>query len=1204
MDVGHAAPLLGAGRFEVRGTLGAGGAGVVYRAFDRQLQREVALKLLRQASGRDLYRFKREFRALADIVHPNLVTLHELHAVDGDWYFTMELVEGVSFIDWTRPSDASGVRPRADIVIATLEVARLRAALAQLADALVALHDAGKLHRDLKPSNVLVTGAGRLTLLDFGLVTGLAEGNPDKLAVGTPLYMSPEQAADQPLGAASDWYAVGAMLYEALTGRRPFEGTHDQVMVRKQTEQPPHPVQLAPDVPADLARLAMALLQPSPTARPTGLAILERLGAQPSRRTREVSRAMPSSFVGRTRELDELASAFAESRRHGVTVLVRGRSGIGKSSLVRRFVRGLGSAVFVLEGRCFEREAVPFKMLDGLVDTLTAAIMKLSPDELAAVTPRELGSLVRLFPVLRRVARFAELAAQSPPPADLQELRRRAFQALRLVLVRLARIRPLVVFIDDAHWGDTDSAVVLADLIQSAERAMLVIVAHRPEDYLGVVAQLRRPRGVGARRGELRELEISALSDADASSLFGQLAGDLERTSAVVAAAAGNPLVLTEMARATALPEGTGIEELVRARVRELPPEAQAMLAVSSIAARPLPVAIAAHAAGLIGGHDEASQLSNERLATLRQVGDEMILHPAHDFVRAAVVAGLDLEARAGWHEALARAFEDVQGPDQLDSQAVVEHWLAAGHPANAAHHAVAAAQRAEEALAFHRAAELYQIALTFGPWDASGQRDLMRRKAQALTCAGNLDEAAQVYGHAAQLLADDEAIDLERLRVEALIRRGRLDEALPAAERLLAQVGLRIPLDGRTSRTRLATRWMQMKLRGLEFVEREAHSVPDSELLVVDVLYSIASGLAFADPALGRVVQFELVRTALAAGEPIRVCLALAQELCYAAAAGSRNRTAVEAVGARLLAVAHRTGHPHVVGFAETAIGLAAHMSGRWQEARLTLERGLDALREHGAGVRWEIDVAETYWLVTLFYLGEWRELARLAQLLLRDAIDRGDVVAQQGLRTGRCNLAWLVLDRPAEARAQLVAAEQTIGPGFYVPHAYLVIALVNLELYEGKPAEAGRRLAAAWPNFERLGLLRSQQLRVELAMLRARIALADGTRPLDERLRTARAVADELAKEGAVWATGLSLLIRAASSPIEPAITLLLAAEEPLVAAGMMGYLQVARLRRGLLEGGAGGVARAAAARDQLRDLGAVEPHAFAALLVPWPT
>src|SRR6267378_5385068 len=131
MEVGLAAPVFGGGRFELRGTLGAGGAGVVYRAFDHQLQREVALKLLRRASGRDLYRFKREFRALADIVHPNLVTLHELHAAGGDWYFTMELVEGVSFLDWVRPARAQvgPTRTRADIAATPLDEMRLRGVL-------------------------------------------------------------------------------------------------------------------------------------------------------------------------------------------------------------------------------------------------------------------------------------------------------------------------------------------------------------------------------------------------------------------------------------------------------------------------------------------------------------------------------------------------------------------------------------------------------------------------------------------------------------------------------------------------------------------------------------------------------------------------------------------------------------------------------------------------------------------------------------------------------------------------------------------------------------------------------------------------------------------------------------------------------------------------------------------------------------------
>lgn len=1209
MDVGHAAPMpmFGAGRFEVRGTLGAGGAGVVYRAFDRQLQREVALKLLRQASGRDLYRFKKEFRALADIAHPNLVALHELHAADGDWYFTMELVEGVSFIDWVRPSPQGGPsRGRQDIIAAPVDLARLHGALVQLVDALIALHRAGKLHRDLKPSNVLVTQTGRLALLDFGLVSSVAEGDPERLAVGTPVYMSPEQAADQPLSEASDWYSVGAMLYESLLGRRPFEGDSEQVMTRKQTEQPPSPRQLDSGVPVELSRLCMLLLQPAPSARPSGMAILETLGAAPSEITRTIGRSYPPAmFVGRGAETEVLRRALGDARRGGVALLVRGRSGIGKTTLIRRFLRGLGESVFVLEGRCYEREAVPFKMLDGVVDSLTGAIVGLPLLVAEQLAPRDIGSLVRLFPVLRRVPKFAELAAQATVPQDPQEMRRRGFAALRALLARLARMRPLVIFVDDAHWGDADSAVFLAELIHGAEPGTLIIVAHRPEDYLGVVAQVRRPPAGHPRRGEVRELEIVPLSEAEATQLVTQLAGGTGRAPEVVAASAGNPLVLTELARAPELTPGLRIEDLVRERALKLSPDAQAMLAVSSIAARPLPVEIAAHAAGVIGGHDEATQLSVERLATLRQVGDQMILHPAHDHVRNAVLASLDAESRAGWHEALAQAFETVQGPEQLDSQAVVEHWLAAGHPANAAHHAVSAALRVEEAFAFHRAAELYEIALAYGPWDTAGQRDLLRRKAHALQCAGQLDEAAAVYAHASQLLADGDAIDLERLHVEVLLRRGRLDEALPAAERLLAKVGIRIPLAARASRTRLATQWLQVKLRGLDYVERDASAIPAQQLLTIDVLYSISSSLAFSDPALGRVVQSELVRAALDAGEPVRVCLALAQEVCYAAAGGSRNRAVVEAVAARLKTVALRIAYPHIIGLADTAMGIAAHMNGRWADARGHLEAGLATLRDHGAGVRWEIDIGDTFWLATLFYLGEWREMARLTQALLREASDRGDVVAQLGLRTGRCNYAWLLANRPDEAQVQLALATQTLGAGFHLPHVQVIVAQVNLDLYTGAAAAAAHRLAEAWPSIEQIGVLRLQQPRIELQLLRARALFGDATQP--DRLRAVRTIADDMLKEGAVWASGLGHLLRAAvaawNGDGDAALGELVLAEEHLVAAGMLGLLQIARRRRGGLEGGAGGIARAEAARDALRDLGAVDPDRVAAHMLPWP-
>jgi len=1203
-------PVLGAGRFEVRGTLGVGGAGTVYRAFDRQLQREVALKLLRQASGRDLYRFKREFRALADIVHPNLVALHEMHATGGDWYFTMELVEGVSFIDWVRPGKISGpARPRSDIAEAALDERRLRGSLVQLVDALLALHRAGKLHRDLKPSNVLVTKTGRLALLDFGLVVGVAEGNPDRLAVGTPVYMSPEQASDQTLDESSDWYSVGAMVYEALTARRPFEGESEQVMTRKQTESPRRPQQIATNVPQDLSDICMGLLRPRANTRPTGAAILDVLGAKPSPTTRSISRSYPpSAFVGRSNEIEVLRGALADARRNGVTVLVRGKSGIGKSTLVRRFTRGIGEGAFVVEGRCFEREAVPFKMLDGVVDSLTAVIMGLLPAEIDAIAPRELGSLVRMFPVLRRVSRFTDLAGKSPAPVDPQELRRRGFRALKSVFARLARLRSLVIFVDDAHWGDVDSALFIADLLHSSEPGVLVIIAHRPEDYLGIVAQLKRPPGGNARRGDVRDLEVTALSDDDAAMLVMQLAPqDSIRAETVLAAAAGNPLVLTEMARAESLAQGAKIEDVVRTKMGRLPPDVQSLLAVTSIAARPLAVEIAAHAAGVVGGLDEAAQLVTERLATLREVDGATILHPAHDYVRAAVLASLDTETKAGWHEALARAFEAVQGEAELDSQAVVEHWLAAGHPANAAHHAVGAALQAEDHFAFRRAAELYQIALTFGPWDASGQRDLLRRKAHALVCAGQLDEAAEVYEYAAQLLVDDESIDLERLRVEALLRRGRLDEALPAAEKLLAQIGLRIPLGGRASRTRLATQWVAMKLRGLDYVERDVADIPPADLLVIDVLYSITSGLAFADPALGRVVQSQLMRAALDAGEPVRVCLALAQEVCYAAAAGSRNRVVVEAVGKRLVSIATRLGHRELLGFADTAIGIASFQSGRWRDARGHLESGLATLRDHGAGVRWEIDIGDTFWLGSLFYLGEWNEMARMTHMLLRDAIDRADVVAQQGLRSGRCTFAWLLLDRADEARTQLDIAEKSLGDGFHLPHVSAATAAANIALYQHRATDAARYLDDAWPQIEKLGCLRMQELRVELALLRARIALADTAHPVDDRARLARGIAEDLIKEGAGWAAGLGHMLRAAAYAWTGAPSVarveLLAAEEQLVGTGMMGFLHIVRLRRGRIEGGAVGTARAEAARDFLKDLGAIDPDAMAWHLLPWP-
>ena len=159
-----------------------------------------------------------------------------------------------------------------------LNLDRLRQMLTQLTEGVLALHESGKLHRDIKPSNVLVTRDGRLVLLDFGLVTEIAPALTHTLdAVGTPAYMSPEQIAGLPLTRASDWYNVGAMLYQALTGQLPFVGSVLDVMQRKQESEPPPPREVSPGVPHDLDILCEGLLRRDPSQRPSGLDVLRAL---------------------------------------------------------------------------------------------------------------------------------------------------------------------------------------------------------------------------------------------------------------------------------------------------------------------------------------------------------------------------------------------------------------------------------------------------------------------------------------------------------------------------------------------------------------------------------------------------------------------------------------------------------------------------------------------------------------------------------------------------------------------------------------------------------------------------------------------------------------------------------------------------------------------------------------------------------------
>jgi eukaryotic-like serine/threonine-protein kinase len=277
-----APPLEGTrlGDYELVKVLGEGGMGSVFRATStaKDRPRAVAIKVLAPELARDataVERFEREATAAARLDHPNVVRIFEVGQADGHHFLVMELISGPPF----RQLIAAGDAP-----------ARVVAILAQVADGLAHAHARGIVHRDIKPDNVLIDRADHARIADFGLarISDAASLSSAGQVFGTVKYMSPEQAQGKKVGAPSDVYSIGVMLYEAITGAPPFSAETQHGFVYKHVTEPPPRPALLPGFSPRLARLALDCLAKDPGARPTMREVAARLagatGARSPRR--------------------------------------------------------------------------------------------------------------------------------------------------------------------------------------------------------------------------------------------------------------------------------------------------------------------------------------------------------------------------------------------------------------------------------------------------------------------------------------------------------------------------------------------------------------------------------------------------------------------------------------------------------------------------------------------------------------------------------------------------------------------------------------------------------------------------------------------------------------------------------------------------------------------------------------------------------
>ena len=794
---GRSLPVaVGEGRYRVQRLLGEGSRKVVYAANDTRLGRDVAVAIIKTDGLDDAgrRRIDREARAMARLGdHPNIVTVFDVGDENGEPYIVSELMPGGSVSDAIERAEDHRL-PIAD----ALRIGE------QIALALEHAHERGVVHRDLKPANVWMAADGTARLGDFGLAVEADRSRitSEGMVVGTVAYLAPEQAVGRAPDKRSDLYALGTSLYEMLTGRPPFLGD-DAVTVISQhlNTAPVSPTWHNAAVTPPIETLVLALLEKDPAARPADagavVAELHRLRAVPAasvaapmeKPTPVTQAASFGRFVGRAQELDGLKSLFDETLSgKGRLVMVVGEPGIGKTRLTEEL--GVYTAVRgaqVCWGHCYEGElGVPYL---PFVEALRAYVRDKGDDELRAELSTGAPEVATIVSDVR--VRFPGLPVS--PALDGDAERMRLFEGVSAFLANASAARPLVLMLDDLHWADKPTLLLLQYLARNLRRERILIVC----TYRDVELDRTHPLAdmiAALRREHLYERVLLRGFDRDEVKSFIEAVGEQE-TPAIFADTVhreteGNPFFVAEILRhlaesgalervdghwaegaegvAEQLPEG--VREVIGRRLSRLGDDCNKMLTIG--AAMPGGFTLDVVSRVLDADEDAVLDLLDEALdrQILRERRDQSGTYEFnHALIRQTLYSELNTPRRIRMHRQILGALEGLYAAniDAHLTELAYHAFQAApgGDVDKAVAYATRAGQRAAASAAHEEAARSYDLALQALELDERGDEqhraELLLALGDAHHHAGESDQARDALALAAEIGRTSEAPEL-----------------------------------------------------------------------------------------------------------------------------------------------------------------------------------------------------------------------------------------------------------------------------------------------------------------------------------------------------------------------------------------------------------------------------------------------------------